>query len=127
MNANQIELTGLELEPENGGKASALRTAVIETISALHQENLLQPRHAAMCQLALELADAVAAGRRAGRASAVAMAAAQLRETLEALPQPQSAGAEQKFDEWVTLLEQAAQRKTDEAIAALVTSGELEE
>jgi hypothetical protein len=109
MNADQIELPGLELNAANGATASALRRAVIETISALHQANLLEPRHAAMCQLALELADAVAAGTRSGRASAAAMAAGQLRETLEALPQPKTEGAEQKFEAWVLALKAAGE------------------
>lgn len=100
-NESQQMLAGLELAAAYGAKTGALRLAVVATIQALHDEKLLEPRHAAMCQLALEMADAVTAGARGGRASAAAMAAAQLRETLEALPEPSSAGVQEKFEKWV--------------------------
>lgn len=99
-----LQLDGLELDPEMGGKPSALRSAVVATITALHADKLLEPRHAALCQLALELADSVSQGRRSGRASAAAMAAAQLRETLLALPAPASADIMEKFNDFVTSL-----------------------
>jgi hypothetical protein len=99
----QPALPGLELEPELG-TATALRSAVITTLTALHDDQLLEPRHAGLAQLALELADAVTAGRRSGRASAAAMAAAQLRETLQALPAPMAADAAQKFQSFVESL-----------------------
>ena len=94
-------LPGLELESPHGGRPNALRRAVIATITALDEAGLLEPRHTALAQLALELADSVTAGK--GRASAAAMAAAQLRETLLALPEPSAAGVQEKFDQ---LLEQ---------------------
>jgi len=100
----QVELPGLELNPEMGGKVSALRRAVITTLAALEQEKLLEPRHAALAQLALELADSVSAGRRSGRASAAAMAAAQLLAVLEALPAPLAADVQQKFSEFLDAL-----------------------
>lgn len=106
-------LDGLELETGYGRETGALRKSVIDTIKALSDEGLLQPRHAAQCQLALELADAVTAGTRAGRASAVAMASAQLRETLLTLPQPKEGSEMDKFNEWVRSLNAAA------AVAAL--------
>jgi len=112
-NESQPELPGLELDPENGAKPSALRLAVVATIAALQSDGLLEPRHAAYCQLALELADTVAAGRRGGRASAAAMAAAQLRETLDSLPRPTATTSEDKFNDWVATLNAAA-----EALAA---------
>lgn len=101
----QLTLPGLELGAENGGKSGVLRRAVEATITALHAENLLQPRHAALCQLALTLADAVAVGTRSGRASAAAMAAAQLRETLQALPEPSQAGVAERFESWIRELQ----------------------
>lgn len=101
-------LPGLELEPGYGTASGALRNSVVETIKALHEDGLLQPRHAAQCQLALELADAVTAGTRSGRASAVAMAAAQLRETLLSLPQPKEGTLEDKFTDWIAALNSAA-------------------
>jgi hypothetical protein len=101
---SQPTLPGLELEPENGAAPSALRSAVVVTINALQADGLLENRHAAMCQLALELADSVTAGRRSGRASAAAMAAAQLRETLLALPEPTASGVAEKFDAYLASL-----------------------
>lgn len=100
----QVELPGLEVNPEMGGKMSALRAAVVATLAALQDEKLLEPRHAALAQLALELADSVSAGRRSGRASAAAMAAAQLLAVLEALPAPLAADVKQKFDAFVDAL-----------------------
>lgn len=100
----QVALAGLELEGEAGGKPGALRTAVITTLAALEAEHLLEPRHAAMAQLALELADSVTAGRRSGRASAAAMAAAQLLAVLQALPAPLAADLKERFDAFVDSL-----------------------
>lgn len=100
----QPMLEGLELNDPTSGTPSALRTAVVATLEALTVQGLLEPRHAAMCQLALELADSVTAGRRSGRASAAAMAAAQLRETLLALPSPAAAELSDRFDAFVASL-----------------------
>nr|WP_278101905.1 hypothetical protein [Microbacterium proteolyticum] len=97
-------LPGLELETPGVPVTSAMRAAVVATINALHDENLLEPRHAGLCQLALELADAVTAGRRSGRASAAAMAAGQLRDTLLALPQPVAGDVKQRFEDFVDKL-----------------------
>lgn len=78
-----LELGGADLP---GGR-TALRRAVEQQLLVLAERGLLKPEHAGLAQLTLELADAIAAGRRAGRASAVAMGARELRETLLALPQ----------------------------------------
>jgi hypothetical protein len=102
--AAQPTLAGLELQPEYGSTSSAMRNAVVVTLGALERDGLLEPRHAALGQLALELADAVAAGRRGGRASAAAMAAAQLLAVLEALPAPMAADVESKFNAFVDSL-----------------------
>lgn len=99
----QLELPGLELDPEHG-KRSALREAVVVTLGALQRDGLLEERHAAMAQLALELADSVSAGRRSGRASAAAMAAAQLLAVLQALPAPMAADVQEKFERFVDSL-----------------------
>jgi len=100
----QVALPGLELEAEAGGKTGALRQAVITTLAALEQDHLLEARHAAMAQLALELADSVTVGRRSGRASAAAMAAAQLLAVLQALPAPLAADLKERFDAFVERL-----------------------
>ena len=98
----QPMLPGLELEsPGQINGQTSMRVAVAETLRALHESRLLEPRHAGLAQLALELADAVSAGARNGRASATAMAAGQLRDTLLALPQPEDADASEAFQMWV--------------------------
>lgn len=102
--SDQVELAGLELESEQVGASGALRRAVITTLKALESERLLEPRHAAMAQLALELADAVTAGTRSRRASAAAMAAAQLLAVLQALPVPLAADLKERFDAFVEQL-----------------------
>lgn len=103
-NDGQLEIPGLSTAPEMGAP-SAMRTAVVATLGALHADQLLEPRHAALAQLALELADAVASGRRSGRASAAAMAAAQLLATLQALPAPKAADANAEWQKFVADLE----------------------
>lgn len=98
----QPMLPGLELEaPGAAHGQTSMRVAVAQTIQSLLDDGLLEPRHAGLAQLALELADAVSAGTRSGRASAAAMAAGQLRETLLALPQPQEAEAGAAFQTFV--------------------------
>lgn len=91
-------LPGLEPPPRS---ASPLELAAHRTIQALQDEGLLEPRHALTCQLILDLSQAVDAGKRAGRASAVAMAAAQLREAFLSLPEPATGGEE--GDAWEAL------------------------
>lgn len=63
--------------------------AVRSTFAALDEAGLLEPRHAALMQLCLELADSVAAAKVSRRATAVALAARELRETLALLPVPE--------------------------------------
>lgn len=94
----QLTLPGLELDGDQVGPTSALRRAVTETLAELSALGLLERRHVGMAQLALELADAVTKGNRAGRASAAAMAAAQLREVLQALPAPAPGTLLQEFE-----------------------------
>jgi len=99
---DQPTLDGLELgEPAGRGEPTSIRRAVTATLASLIDDGLLLPRHAALGQLALEMADAVAAGTRSGKASAAAMAARELRETLLALPSPEAAEAGEAFAQWV--------------------------
>lgn len=102
---NQPALPGLELDAELTGNRSALRNAVVLTIDALKSEGLLEARHTAVAQLSLELADAVSRGTRSGRASAAAMAAAQLLAALDQLPKPLAADAQERFNRFITALE----------------------
>lgn len=62
------------------------------TIAALADAGKLQPAHAVLTQLLLELSGAIDRGRAAGRASAVAMAARELRDTLLMLDPPPEEG-----------------------------------
>lgn len=91
-------LPGIDLELD-GSTSSPLRQAVQRTLRALDEAGLLQPMHAAQCQLALELADSIA--RSGGKASAAAMASAQLLACLETLPKPTELGVDDKFEQWL--------------------------
>lgn len=107
-------LPGLELNPVVGAP-SPLRKAVQATLDALNGDRLLEPRHTAVAQLCLELADAVASGTRSGRASATAMAAAQLLSALDALPKPAGLDADAEWNKFVEELRalSPAQNPTD--------------
>lgn len=82
-------LPGLEPPAE---RESALELAARRTLAELERLGLLEERHAVLCQLVLELSAAVAAGRKGGRASAAAMAAAQLLAAVDQLPTPVERG-----------------------------------
>jgi hypothetical protein len=101
----QPALPGLELDAELTGQRGALRNSVVLTLDALKSDGLLEPRHTAIAQLALTLADAVERGARNGRASAAAMAAAQLLAALDQLPKPLAADAQERFERFVAALE----------------------
>ncbi|QEO08894.1 hypothetical protein [Protaetiibacter larvae] len=101
---DQPTLPGLEL----GELRGPLREAVVITLAALEADGLLGPRHTAMAQLALTLADAVERGTYSGRASAAAMAAGQLRDTLLALPAPLEADVADRFNRFLLALEAEA-------------------
>ena len=104
----QPALPGLELDAPLTGDRSALRNAVVVTLDALREARLLEPRHTAVAQLALELADAVSRGTRGGRASAAAMAAAQLLAALDQLPKPMEASVLEQWERFVQSLEHHA-------------------
>lgn len=78
-----------------------LETAVRRSLAALDAAGLLQETHAMAMQLVLDLARAVGIGTRNGRASAAAMAAAQLREAWSLLPELDMASGQ--MDEWEKL------------------------
>lgn len=83
---------------------SPLEAATRRTIAALDADGHLDESHAVLLQLCLTLARAIDAGSRHGKASAVAMAARELRETFLALIPEDSEGGES--DEWSRFLDQ---------------------
>jgi len=82
-------LPGLEPSRESD---SAMVKAARQTLAALHADDKLRPEHALLTQLILSLAAAIDGGTRSGRASAVAMAAKELREALLQLDPPPEEG-----------------------------------
>lgn len=90
MGDHQLQLPGMG-EPE--ARSSAMVKACHQTIDALANVGKLAPQHAVLTQLLLELSGAIDRGRAAGRASAVAMAARELRDTLLMIDPPPEDGA----------------------------------
>lgn len=88
------------LGSQSSGLVSGLEAAALTTIEALDRQHLLGPEHTLTVQLVVELARAVAAGVRSGRASAVALAAKELREALATLPEP----VVKANDEWLAFV-----------------------
>lgn len=86
---NDDALPGLEPPtPREGHMVVAARA----TIAALQEAERIERRHTVLVQLVLSLAAAIDRGVYSGRASAVAMAAAQLRETVLILDPPPEDG-----------------------------------
>jgi hypothetical protein len=79
------------LEPGHASD-SAMVKAARQTLAALQAADKLRPEHALLTQLILSLAAAIDGGTRSGRASAVAMAAKELREALLQLDPPPEEG-----------------------------------
>lgn len=89
------------------GPESKIRAAVRRTIRAVEDEGLLRERDAAACALALELATAVDAGVARRSSSGVALAARELRETIDSLPKPPEGDPER--DAFLTLMRDIAE------------------
>lgn len=104
-----LTLPGFEGEPEYGTITHPLRSAVQATLDELNKAGLLLPHHAALAASALSMAEAVESGTHSRRASAAAMAMAQLLAVLDRLPQPTAGTAE--GDSW----EERAQRLLEAA------------
>lgn len=81
-----LELPGIDMSDREND--TAMVRAMRATLRVLRDEARLRPSDAAMVQLSLSLSGAIDAGTRSGRASAVAMAARELRETLLTLDPP---------------------------------------
>lgn len=106
----ELDLPGMRAPAVND---TPMVAAAHHTLNALESAGMLGPRSALLVQLTLSLSAAIDAGTRSGRASAVAMAAAQLRETLVMLdppPEDGEAGAEaqRQLVEFMAKLEYAA-------------------
>lgn len=106
----QLALPGLTPPRDSD---TAMVVAAKFTLDELRNLGVLERRHAVLVQLVLSLSAAIDAGTRAGRASAVAMAAAQLRETILTLdPPPEEAGASveahRRLAEFLEAIERAA-------------------
>lgn len=92
--------------------APAIVLATRRTIAQLHTAGLVDESHAMLLQLLLDLAEVVDSGRRQGRASAVAMAAAQMLAAYAVLvpptPPDEGGGQGDAFDELAADLRRAA-------------------
>lgn len=103
-------IPGLEVPPASTADGPMVQAAVV-TLQALQTGGVLEPRHSVLVQLVRSLAGAIDAGVRSGRASAVAMAAKQLLETMLVLdPPPEDGGipedrARQALAEFMDTLE----------------------
>lgn len=89
-------------------------SAVKTSLAVLREADRLPPERSALAQLCLSLAQAIDGGARSGRASAVAMAAAQLRDTMLVLDPPPEDGdaaadATRRLTEFMATLERAAE------------------
>lgn len=107
----QLQLPGIDLADRDNDTPMVAATRA--TIGALRDEGKLTRADTAMVQLALSLSAAIDGGARSGRASAVAMAAQQLRDTLLTLdPPPEDGdateGAKRQLAEFMQALEYAA-------------------
>lgn len=99
--------------PEARTSDTPMVSAAHATLGHLDHLGKLPPERAVLSQLVLSLAQAIDGGARSGRASAVALAAAQLRETMLVLdppPEDDAAGADatRRLDDFLAKLETAA-------------------
>lgn len=97
-----LPLPGLE-DPEP--RDSALKLSARRTIAELERLALLDDSHAVICQLILDLCDVIDAGRRQGKASAAAMAAAQLLAAYQLLKPQETGGGSEDDRAWSELVE----------------------
>lgn len=78
--------------PDPAAGDTPMVRATKHTLATLRAADRLPPERSALAQLCLSLAQAIDGGARSGRASAVAMAAAQLRDTMLVLDPPPEDG-----------------------------------
>lgn len=87
MSAEQLPLPGLEVPDPHPSDSAMVRAAKL-TLAELRRSGRVTGRHAVQVELVLALAQAIDRGTRSGRASAVAMASKELRETMLVLDPP---------------------------------------
>lgn len=89
----QLELPGLEVSPLGTGQETDIIRATQLAIDDLNDQGLLERRHLALCQLALDQARMLdrALGDRSVRITAVTGLMDSYRETMGALPVPEVA------------------------------------
>ncbi len=106
---DQPAIPGLEIPDPHPGD-SPMVAAAKATLAALNASGRVGARHAVQVQLVLSLAQAIDAGARSGRASAVAMAAGQLNETMDRLDPPDESSPElrDRLAEFMRTVERAA-------------------
>jgi hypothetical protein len=109
VSTGQPQLPGLEL-PEPHPSDSPMMAAAKATLAELRRTGSVGARHAVQVQLVLQLAGAIDAGTRSGRASAVAMASKELRETMLVLDPPDESNPElrDRLAEFMATVELAA-------------------
>lgn len=107
------ELPGLGMSFDYA-PVTPLRAAVDQTLEELENQGLLKSHHLALAQSARTMADAVEVGTRTRKASAAAMAMAQLLAVLDRLPQPASVPTGGTWDERVAQLLAEAERHDHE-------------
>lgn len=90
---------------------TALERAARRSLDALDKAGLLNETHALPMALVLDLARAVAMGTSTGKASAAALAAAQLREAFLLLPVLDDAPAQDEWDQLAIRMRQEADRE----------------
>lgn len=104
----QPTLDGLTLPGQ--GRASGMEAAAMRTIRRLDQAGVLDEADTLTVQLVLELAAVIGRGVTSGRASAVAMAAKELREALATLPDVNRGPEGDSFDALSRALAESIER-----------------
>ena len=101
------------------GHGTPIETATEATILALESAGLIEPRHAAMCELARSMAAAIGASTRYGRGASqgLAVCARELREALAALPAPEGGPADDAWDQLAAALRDADARDAQDTRA----------
>lgn len=110
MSTEQPELPGLVVPDVHPSDSTMVKAAKL-TLDELRRTGAVGTRHAVQVQLVLQLAHAIDAGARSGRASAVAMASKELRETMLVLDPPDELGSSDMRDrlrEFMATVERAA-------------------